>query len=110
MALLLSAGALAADGIVGEWALDAEGCLESRLVFDGEGNHSAVVAENGRWETLSVAPYQVEGDLLIITHGEGEQRIRIVALERDRVVLHNADHPMGDITTELVGCPARGNR
>jgi hypothetical protein len=105
-ALLLPASALANDGIVGEWALDAEGCTESRLVFDIEGNHSAVVAEDGRWETLAVAAYRVEGDLLIITHSEGEERIRIVEQERDRIVLHNPGHPMGEITTELVRCSA----
>jgi hypothetical protein len=105
-ALLLPASALANDGIIGEWALDAEGCTESRLVFDVEGNHSAIVAEEGRWETLAVAAYRVEGDLLIITHSEGEERIQIVEQERDRIVLHNAGHPMGEITTELVRCPA----
>jgi len=105
-ALLLPGSALANDGIVGEWALDAEGCTESRLVFDTEGNHLAVAAEDGRWETLAVAAYRVEGDLLIITHSEGEERIQIVEQERDRIVLHNSGHPMGEITTELVRCPA----
>jgi hypothetical protein len=53
--LLLPASVLAMDEIVGEWAVDAESCRESRLIFDIEGNHSAVVAEDGRWESLGVA-------------------------------------------------------
>lgn len=105
IALLLPGTALATDGIVGEWALAAEGCTESRLVFDNEGNHSALVAEEGRWETLAVAAYRVEGNLLIITHSEGEERVEIVAQEPDRIVLHNREHPMGAIKTELVRCP-----
>ena len=104
-ALMLPGSALATDGIVGEWALDAEGCTESRLVFDIEGNHSAAVAEDGRWETIGVGTYRVEGELLIIIHSEGVERILLVVQERDRIVLHNPDHPMCDITTELVRCP-----
>lgn len=105
--LLLPASVLAMDEIVGEWAVDAESCRESRLIFDIEGNHSAVVAENGRWQSLGVAAsYRVEGDLLIITHSEGEERVEIVIQERDRLVLRNPNSPMGDMTTELVRCPS----
>lgn len=103
--LLLPASALGIDEVVGEWALDAESCRESRLVFDIEGNHWAVVAGDGRWESLAVAEYRREGDLLIITHGDGEERVEIVVQERDRLVLRNPDSPLGDITTELVRCP-----
>jgi hypothetical protein len=104
--LLLPASVLAMDEIVGEWAVDAESCRESRLIFDIEGNHSAVVAEDGRWESLGVAAYRVEGDVLIITHSEGEERVEIVVQERDRLVLRNPDSPLGDMTTELVRCPS----
>lgn len=106
VALLLPASALAMDEIVGEWALDAESCRESRLIFDIEGNHSAVVAEDGRWQSLGVAAYRLEGNQLIITHSEGEERVEIVVQERDRLVLRNRNSPMGDVTTELVRCPA----
>jgi hypothetical protein len=104
--LLLPASVLAMDEIVGEWAVDAESCRESRLIFDIEGNHSAVVAEHGRWQSLGVAAYRVEGDMLIITHSEGEERVEIVIQERDRLVLRNPNSALGDMTTELVRCPA----
>ena len=104
--LLVPASVLAMDEIVGEWAVDAESCRESRLIFDIEGNHSAVVAEDGRWESLGVAKYRVEGDVLIITHSEGEERVEIVVQERDRLVLRNPNSPLGDMTTELVRCPS----
>lgn len=106
VALLLPASALAMDEIFGEWAVDAESCRESRLIFDIEGNHSAVVAEDGRWQSLGVAAYKVEGNLLIITRGDSEERIEIVVQERDRLVLRNRNSPLGDVTTELVRCPA----
>lgn len=106
VALLFPGSVLAMDEIVGEWAVDAESCLESRLIFDFEGNHWAVVAEDGRWESLGVAAYRVEGELLIITHSDGEERVEIIAQERDRLVLRNPDSPAGDMTTELVRCPS----
>jgi hypothetical protein len=105
VALLFPGSVFATDEIVGEWAVDAESCRESRLVFDFEGNHTAVVAEEGRWKALGTAEYRREGDLLIITHGDGEERVEIVVQERDRLVLRNPDSPLGDMTTELVRCP-----
>ena len=103
--LLLPGSAIASDELIGEWAVDAESCRESRLIFDGEGNHSAVVAEDGRWQTLSVAAYRLEDNQLIITHSEGEERIEIVIRGRDRLVLRNLFSAIGDVTTEFVRCP-----
>jgi hypothetical protein len=106
VALLFPGSVLALDEIVGEWAVDAESCRESRLVFDFEGNHTALVAEEGRWQALGTAAYRREDNLLIITTGEVEERIEIVTQERDRLVLRNRNSPAGDITTELVRCPS----
>jgi hypothetical protein len=106
VAPLLPGSALAMDEIVGEWSVDAENCRESRLVFDFEGKHTAVVAEEGRWKALGTAAYRREGNLLIIATGEVEERIEIVTQERDRLVLRNRNSMMGDITTELVRCPS----
>lgn len=106
VALLLPAGAMAMDEIVGEWSVDAESCRESRLVFDIEGKHYAMVAEEGRWQMLSPAEYEREGDVLIIRHGATEERIEILQQQRDRLVLRNRESAAGDLTTELVRCPA----
>lgn len=104
--LLAPAAAIAEDHVIGEWSVDAESCREMRLIFDFEGNHSSVIAEEGRWLTLDVAPYRREGDLLIVDAEAGEERLEILASERDRLVLRNRNSPMGDMTTELVRCPA----
>jgi hypothetical protein len=97
---------MASEDIIGEWALDAESCAESRLVFDIDGNHSSMVAGDDGWEYLATAAYQVDGTQLTITQGEIAERIQIVVQERDRLVLRNPESAMGDITTELVRCPA----
>ena len=106
LALLVPAGALALDDIVGEWSVDTESCRESRLVFDFEGIHSTLVADEGRWKALGSAEYRREGDLLIVTTGDVEERLEIIVSERDRLVLRNPKSALGDITTELVRCPA----
>lgn len=110
LALLLPGSAIAMDEIVGEWAVDDESCRESRLIFDIEGNHSAVMAEDGRWEILAVAAYRREGDLLLISHGEVEERVEIVVVDRERLVLRNRSSPLGDITTEFVRCSEERER
>jgi hypothetical protein len=105
-ALLLPAGALALEDIVGEWSGDPDSCREMRLIFDFEGNHSSVIAEDGRWRTLAAAPYRREGDVLIVDSADGEERLEIIVAERDRLVLRNRSSLMGDMSTELVRCPA----
>lgn len=105
VALLMPASAMALEDIVGEWSVDAESCRESRLVFDFEGNHYAMVAEEGRWQMLSAAEYAREGDVIIIRQEGTEERIEILEQQRDRLVLRNRESAAGDLTTELVRCP-----
>lgn len=105
--LLLPASALALDAIVGEWALDAESCRESRMTFTHDGAHEALIAEDGRWQSLAAGEYRREGDVLIISMGETEQQLQVLVAEGDRLVLRNPDSGIGDLTTELVRCPTR---
>ena len=104
---LVSATALASDldVIVGEWAVDAESCGEMRLVFNFEGIHEALVAEEGRWQSMGAAEYRRHGDVIIIKAGDVEERVEILVEERDRLVLRNRESAAGDMTTELVRCP-----
>lgn len=102
--VLIPGYALATDDLIGEWALDAESCAEARLIFDAEGNHSSIIVSGGHREILGVTVYRREGDLLIISHADGEQTIEIVVSEPERLVLRNRDSPFGDMTTEFVRC------
>lgn len=97
--------ALEPDPIVGEWAVDRASCREARLVFTFEGTKESLVAEDGRWKSLGAAEYWREGDVLIIRHGDTEERIEILEQQRDRLVLRNRESAGGDVTTELVRCP-----
>lgn len=103
--LALSVGSHAADtSIVGEWAVDESSCAESRLVFDAEGRHSAILMEDGVWRTLGSARYQVEGKELIIQQGESLERVSIKTHSAEALTLHNPDSLLGPITTTFVRC------
>jgi hypothetical protein len=109
------AAAIDLETVMGEWAIDADSCAESRLTFTIDFMHEALVAEDGRWQSLGAAEFSIDGDTLIIqaespTGGAAEQRLQVVTAERDRLVLRNdnADHAelVGTDTLELVRCPA----
>ncbi|MEZ5555984.1 hypothetical protein [Haliea sp.] len=97
--------AVADASIVGAWAVDEASCLDSRLTFDAAGRHSAIVMEDGEWQTLSSAGYRVEGSTLFVEHLDTEQRLTIEAVSSGRLILHNPDSPLGSVTTEFVRCP-----
>lgn len=117
-ALVLLPGIAAAidlESVMGEWAMDADSCAESRLTFTIDFMHEALVAEDGRWQSLAAAPFSIDGDTLVI-QSEGldgdttEQRLVVETAERDRLVLRNEDSALaeqvGTDTLELVRCPA----
>lgn len=104
--LLAPASAMALDDIVGAWAVDGASCRESRLILDFEGNYSTVIADEGRWRSTGVAAYRREGNSLVVTSGEGEERLEILVEERDRLVLRNRASPPANNTMELLRCPA----
>lgn len=113
---LLPAPAMAIDleDIMGEWAVDAESCRDARLTFTIDQMHEALVAEGGRWVSLAAAAFDIEGDIIVIhTSADGttpEQRLRVVAAERDRLVLRTDDAARAELagtdTLTLVRCPA----
>lgn len=114
-ALLIPAAshALALDDVVGEWAIDADSCTESRLTFTIDQMHEALMAEDGRWVSLAAAPFSIEDHSIVIHPADGapdEQRLTVVTLERDRLVLRTADAAraatIGTDTLTLVRCPA----
>ncbi len=110
-----SAAATDLETVMGEWAIDAESCSESRLTFTIDFMHEALVAEDGRWKLLAAAEFSFDGDTLVI-HASGPdgtagaQRLHIVTAERDRLVLRNQDTALSEVvgidTLELVRCPA----
>lgn len=55
---------------------------------------------------MGAAEYRREGDLLVVTKGDVEERLEIIVAERDRLLLRNPESALGDVTTELVRCPA----
>src|SRR5690606_12184667 len=112
---LLSGSVAAADleTVLGEWAIDAESCAESRLTFTIDFMHEALVAEDGRWKSLAAAEFSIDGDTVVIhasgpDGNAGAQRLQIVAAERDRLVLRNQDTALSELvgtdTLELVRC------
>lgn len=116
--LILLPGVAAAtdlETVMGEWAIDAGSCAESRLTFTIDFMHEALVAEDGRWKSLAAAEFSIDGDTVVI-HANSpvgnatEQRLQVVTAERDRLVLRNQDAALskqvGTDTLELVRCPA----
>ncbi|MEQ8484635.1 MAG: hypothetical protein RIB46_09750 [Pseudomonadales bacterium] len=107
--------ALAVDleDVVGEWAVDAESCPESRLTFTIDQMHEALMAEDGRWVSLAAAPFSIDGESIVIQPADGlpgGQRLAVVTAERDRLVLRTGDAAraaaIGTDTLTLVRCPA----
>ena len=103
------------ETVMGEWAIDAESCAESRLTFTIDFVHEALVAEDGRWQSLATAPFSIEDNAVIIHARDADgaaldQRLQVVTAERDRLVLRTEDAARAELagtdTLELVRCPA----
>lgn len=113
LSMASAAHAVDLEDIIGEWAVDADSCAESRLTFTIDQMHEALMAENGRWVSLDAAPFSIDDDTIVIRRPDGqpdEQRLAVIARGRDHLVLRTADAAraaaIGTDTLTLVRCPA----
>lgn len=104
--------ALDLEDIMGEWSMDADSCIESRVTFTIDQMHEALIAENGRWVSLAAAPFTIDGDTILIEDSPAgaEHRLEVVSVERDRLLLRTDDEEraaaIGTDSLALVRCPS----
>lgn len=103
--------ALAADALIGEWSVDAASCAHTRVTYTAEGKHEALVQEGGTWRTLGSGSYRHEGERVVVRAGAIEDRLVILSLDSERLVLRNEDEARmkaaGTDSVSFVRCPAR---
>jgi hypothetical protein len=108
--LLVVPGSLAADALIGEWAIDADWCAESRFTFTADGRHEALVNDDG-WQVLASGRYTRAGDRITVVTHTGDDHLQVLAVDERRLVLRNESaalrEAIGTDTLELVRCPAR---
>jgi len=108
---LLPLPAVAADALIGEWSTDAANCTKTRVTYTVDGKHEALLNDNGQWRTLGSGSFSHEGDRITVRAGAIEDRLLILSLDSDRLVLRNEDEArMKAAGTDSIGfvrCPAR---
>ena len=102
---------LAAEALIGEWSVDAESCAQTRVTYTADGKHEALVNQDGQWRTLGSGSYRHEGERLTVRAGAIEDRLVILSLDSERLVLRNEDEARmkaaGTDAVSFVRCPSR---
>ena len=105
------APARAADALVGEWALDAGQCADTRIVYTADGRNEAWMMRDGGWSKLSSGSYTHSGAELVVEANGQRDQLHIVRLDAEVLELRNADKErmaqIGRDTVGFVRCPAR---
>lgn len=89
---LFTTASLAAPGSeVGEWAVSAESCATSRLIFTANGKHKTKMFQGGKWQELATAPYRRGGNRITIIYAEHNDELEILDESAERLVVRNLD-------------------
>jgi len=109
--LLIPSLALASDALVGDWSTDAESCATARVTYTADGRHEGLSFENGEWLVLATGSYRREGDRLMVRAGDIEDRLVILSVDAEHLLLRNEDEArmtaLGIESVAFVRCPPR---
>lgn len=102
---------LAQERVVGEWNLDESACEHTRITYTDDGRHESLQHGEDGWTTTASAGYRQDGNTIVVEADGVEQKLEIVEIKPDRLILRNPDPEamaaLGVEAITFVRCPPR---